>query len=161
MKRRWRRRGNGVLYTEGNPEIILTVARDVRSGSSLNNDRLTSSWSLQLISLIWQSSRQYFSCSLSRGRLVWKRTCLDSLERGYTWFKISDLSPFEAVLLFSPLGSTFESARVGDTDTPELEPIKMELLPLQLVSFFWIVFDNVVTPSHWDLFRISLYLGLV
>ena len=28
---------------QGNLEIILTVARDVRSGSSLNNDRLTSS----------------------------------------------------------------------------------------------------------------------
>ena len=103
----------------------------------MNDERFVSSCSLQLVSLTLVFEI-IFSCSLSRGRLVFKRTCLTSLEIGYTCLfqDFLSLPPFEAVLLFSPLGSTFESARVGDTDTPELEPIKMELLPLQLVSFF-------------------------
>ena len=86
MKRRWRRWKNCVLYTIGNLEIILTVARNVRGGGSLNDERLSSSRSLRFDSL----RDNICSCSLSRGRLVFQRTCLNSLERIH-FFKISYL----------------------------------------------------------------------
>ena len=87
---RWRRRKNCVLYTKGNLEIILTVARDVRVGGSLNDERLSSSRSLRFDSL----RDNICSCSLSRGRLVFKRTCLNSLESGYTFSRFLISSSF-------------------------------------------------------------------